>query len=283
MSIKQLQLDTSWGNLRLVGGSRAGEGTLILLPQLHLGLDPGRAHRALPPMRTVVVSHGHLDHLGGLGYWASQRYLNSMPPATLIVPEPIRSEIDALLASFARLEGGRPYEVTVVPAADGERFQLRRDMELAFFATDHWVPTLGTRLIWHKRRLRPEFSHLSEPEIVLRRQAGENLTEDVALDILTYCADSGPGLFAARPELFSAEIVLVECSFFKPADRDRAARYGHTHLEDLLPHLEEFSCRHLVVLHASRRHRLREVEAYLDDEVRPLFRGELHHLNVEWE
>ena len=283
MPTKQLQLETSWGKLRLVGGSRAGESTLILLPQLHLALDPGRAHRALPPMRTVVVSHGHLDHLGGLGYWASQRYLNSMPPAELIVPEPIEEEIRSLLANLARLEGGEPYRVTVTPATDGGRHQLRRDMELVFFSTDHWVPTLGTQIIWRKRRLRSNFAHLPEPEIARRRLAGEEVTEEVTEEILTYCADSGPGLLDTRPELFNAEIVLVECSFFKPADRDRATRYGHTHLADLKPHLEQFKCRHLVLMHASRRHRLNEVEAILDTEVRPYLEGRLHHLNVEWE
>ncbi len=283
MILRRLQLQTSWGNLRLVGGSRAGESTLILLPQLHLALDPGRIHRALPPMRTVVLSHGHLDHLGGLGHWASQRYLNSMPPADLIVPEPIEMEIRSLLATFARLEGGQPYQVTVIPATDGARHQLRRDMELAFFATDHWVPTLGTRIIWHKRRLRPELGHLTEAEIADQRRAGVEVTEEVTSEILTYCADSGPRLFETRPELFAAEVVLVECSFFKPADRDRAVRYGHTHLADLQAHIETFRCRHLVLLHASRRHRLREVEAILDSEVRPFFSGELHHLNVDWE
>ena len=96
-------------------------------------------------MRTVVVSHGHLDHLGGLGYWASQRFLNSMPPATLLVPSAIEDDIRSLLANFARLEGGRPYEVEIIPVADGSTHQLRRDMDLTFFATDHWVPTLGTR------------------------------------------------------------------------------------------------------------------------------------------
>ena len=50
-------------------------------------------------------------------------------------------------------------------------------------------------------------------------------------------------------------------------DQDRAARYGHTHIDDLKPHLETFSCRHLVLLHASRRHRMREVEASLDAEM----------------
>lgn len=283
MALARLELATSWGGLRIVGGSRAGEGTLVLLPQLHLALDPGRPHRALPPMRTAVVSHGHLDHVGALGYWASQRYLNSMPPGTLLVPRAIEDEIRDLLATFARLEGGRPYEVTVTPVDGGDRHRLRRDIELAFFATDHWVPTLGTRITWYKHRLRRELRGLSEPEIAERRASGVDVTETVSVDLLSFCADSGPALLEDRPEVFGSEVVMVECSFFKPGDRDRAARYGHTHLEDLLPHLAGMSCRHLVLLHASRRHRMREIEAILAEEVRPLLDGELHHLNVDWE
>ena len=283
MTLRHLQLDTSWGRLKLVGGSRAGEGTIVLLPQLGLGLDPGRPHRALPPMRTVVVSHGHLDHIGGLGYWASQRFLNSMPGATALVPGAIEDDVRALLADLARLEGGRPYEVEVQPVADGERYRLRRDVDLHFFATDHWVPTLGTRIIWRKRRLKAGLRHLTGPEIARRRNAGETVSEDVKISLLSYCADSGPDLFSRHPEVLDSEVVLLECSFFKPGDRDRAARFGHTHLGDLTPHLEAMPCRHLVLLHASRRHRMREIEAYLEEDVRPLFRGELHHLNVDWE
>jgi ribonuclease Z len=234
-------------------------------------------------MSTVVVSHGHLDHLGGLGYWASQRYLNSMPPATLIVPTAIADDVRTLLDVSARLEGGHPYEVTLVGVADGDRYQLRRDVELSFFATDHWVPTLGTRVIWHKKRLKPTLGHLSGPEIAQRRRKGELVTDDLTIPILAYCADSGPSLLEDHPEVFDAEVLLVECSFFKPGDRDRAARFGHTHIADLLPLLGKFGCRHLVLLHASRRHRLREVEELLNREVHPLFPGELHHLNVDWE
>ncbi len=282
MRLHHLHLDTSWGTLRLVGGSRAGEGTLILLPQLHLALDPGRPHRALPPMRTVVVSHGHLDHIGAVGYWASQRFLNSMPPATLIVPEPIVGPVHTLLDTFAELEGGHPYRVEVVPVADGARHRLRRDVELRFFATDHWVPTLGTRIIWHKRRLRPDLGHLSGPEIAERRRRGDEVTVDLALPIVAFCADSGPGIFDT-PEALDAEVVLLECSFFRPSDRDRAARYGHLHVADLAARLAELGCRHLVLLHASRRHRLREVEFLIDEQIRPGFAGEVHSLNVDWD
>ena len=283
MRLTRLQLPTSWGPLRLVGGSRAGDGTLILLPQLHLALDAGRPHRALPPMTTLVLSHGHADHLGGIAYWASQRFLQTMGPATLLAPKSIVSGISEILAAHARLEGGRPYPVDVVPVADGSRHALRRDMELVFFATDHWVPTLGARLVWRRHHLLPALADLPGEEIARRRQAGEKITEELTVDLLAYCADSGPGPLRDHPEILSAEVLLIECSFFRPADRERAARFGHMHLEDLLPWTDRFACRHLVLLHASRRHRLREVEKTLDDRLRPRLSCELHHLMVDWD
>jgi ribonuclease Z len=267
----------------VVGGSRAGEGTLILVPQLHLALDAGRAHRALPAMTTLLVSHGHVDHLGGLAYWASQRQLQSMGPARLFAPSAIAAGVENLLATHARLEGGEPYEVKVIAVEAGGRHPLRRDIDLVFFPTDHWVTTLGSRLVWRRHRLLPEFADLPGEEIARRRSSGEIVTEEIEAKLLAYCADSGPGVLADQPEALSAEVVLIECSFYRPGDRDRAARYGHMHLEDLLAAIDRLSCRHLVILHASRRHRLREVEDILDQRLRPLVDCSLHHLMIDWE
>lgn len=283
MILRTLALDTSWGSLTVAGGSRAGEGTLILLPQLRLALEGGRPHRALAPMNTLLVSHGHMDHLGGLGYWASQRYLNSMGPGTVIAPAAIADQVRGLLETFAGLEGGRPYDVTVVPVAAGDLRTLRPDVELAFFATEHWVPTLGCRVIWRTQRLLASLAGLTGDEIASRRRAGLPVTDERRIDLLAYCADSGPGLFASAPEVLAAEVLLAECSFYRAGDRDRAARFGHMHLEDLLAVADRLACRHLVLLHASRRQRLREVDRILDEQLRPQLPCALHHLMVDWE
>ena len=283
MILRTLALDTSWGSLTVAGGSRAGEGTLILLPQLRLGLEGGRPHRALAPMTTVLVSHGHMDHIGGLGYWASQRYLNSMGPGTVIAPVAIADQLRALLEALAQLEGGRPYDVTVDPVADGDQRPLRPDVELVFFATDHWVPTLGCRVIWRTQRLLASLAGLSGEEIAQRRRAGLPVTDERRVNLLAYCADSGPGLFASAPEVLAAEVLLVECSFYRTGDRDRAVRFGHMHLEDLLAVADRLACRHLVLLHASRRQRLREVDRILDEQLRSQLPCALHHLMVDWD
>jgi len=283
VKLRTLDLETSWGKLRIAGGSRAGEGTLVLLPQLRLALDPGRPHRALAPMTTALISHGHLDHVGGLGYWASQRQLNAMGPAVALAPRQIAPGIERLLELHADLEGGQPYEVEVLGITEGDSRSLRDDIRMVFFQTDHWVPTLGTRLVWTRRQLRAELVGLPGEEIARRRRAGDAISDERSVDLLSYCADSGPRLLDRHPEVLDSEVLLLECSFFRPGDRRRAETYGHLHLDDLLRISRRLSCRHLVLLHASRRHRLREVDEIISTRIRPELECGVHHLVIDWE
>jgi ribonuclease Z len=281
--VRQLGLATSWGELRLAGGSRAGEASLVLLPQFRLALDAGRPARALVPLQHVVISHGHMDHVLGLPAWASQRQLNGISGGSVYVPSAMADGVRELLSTCARLEGGKPYDVEVVPIVPGQAIELRRGVTLRFFATSHWVETLGCSLEWVRRRLLPQLVGLEGEELRRRQERGEVITEEVRTPLLAYLADTGPAVFADQPLLAEVEVLVVECTFIRPSDRERARRFGHMHLDDLKGIAPTLRNRHLVLTHLSRRHRLgpgaRAIRAALAGALRP----ELHLLNVEWE
>lgn len=279
----QLVLETSWGELRIVGGSRAGEGSVVLLPQLRLALDAGRPARVLVPLETVAVSHGHLDHLLGLPAWASQRQLQGMPPGRVLCPLELREPIAHLLALCAELEGGSPYGVEIVPVAAGDRVGLRRDVRIGFFATSHWVPTLGSVVEWTRRHLRPELAGTPAAELARLRADGAVVTVEQRTSLLAYAADSGPEVLAREPWLREVEVLILECTFLREGDRERARRFGHTHLADLVEIAPLLRNRHLVLTHLSRRHRLAQGARAIRAALAGRFAGRLHLLNKEWE
>lgn len=281
--MRQLRLDTSWGELRLVGGSRAGEASLVLLPQLRLALDAGRPARALVPLQHVVVSHGHMDHVLGLPSWASQRQLNGIPGGTVYAPASVAGPIADLLALCANLENGKPYDVAVRKVAPGDVLPLRRGFDLRFFGTSHWVETLGCCVEWVRLHLRPEFVGMGVEELRRERKAGKSITEDVRTPLLAYLADTGPEVFAEHPFLSAVEVLVVECTFLRPADRERARRFGHMHLDDVVELAPRLANRHLVLTHLSRRHRLGPGSRTIKNALAGLLRPELHMLNVEWD
>jgi ribonuclease Z len=281
--MKQLLLSTSWGDLRLVGGSRAGEASLLLLPQLRLALDAGRPARALVPMQHVVVTHGHLDHLLGLPAWASQRHLQRMPGGMVYAPHAIADQIRELLSVASRLEGGAPYDVRVEPVAPGDARPLRPGFALHFFATSHWVETIGCRLEWTRKRLRPELAELSADELRRARAAGIEISEELPASVLAYLGDTGPQVFDAHPWLASVEVLVVECTFLRPNDRERAEKFGHMHLDDLVALAPRLGNRHLVLTHLSRRHRLGPGSTAIRKALVERLTPRLHFFNVEWE
>lgn len=280
--MQRVQLATSWGSVLLVGGSRAGEGTVLLLPQLRLALDAGRPARALVPATTVCVTHTHLDHILGVPAWASQRQLQGMPPGRLVVPAPQAAALAELLQRVAALEGGGGYGVEIVEAHDGFTLPLRPGFELSFFTTTHWLPTLGCCLWWTRQHLLPELAGVPGEELARRRAGGERITKPVRVALLAYLGDTDPRVFDLHPWLAGVEVLITECTFLRAADRQRAARFGHTHIDDLAARVGALANRHLVLTHLSRRHRLatgsRELRRRLAG-----FAGRLHLLNSEWE
>ena len=244
------------------GVSIAGHESFYKLPGFRTLLEFGRAPDDVVGYSNVCVTHGHLDHIAGLAHFASRRRLADLPVARVFVPaeatEPVARWIQAS-EELERIE----YRIEVVPARPGDSVRLRADLELTVLPGLHRVPTVGYLFSEVKQKLRDEFAGLAGEEIARLRARGVEVTRREEVPLLAYPGDCGAEIFEAVPQLFRARVLLIECSFLSPEDRERASEYAHIHLDDLASRADLFENEAVVLTHFSQRYRPEEIRASL--------------------
>jgi len=248
--------------LEIEGVSIAGHESFYKVPAFRCLLEFGRAPDDVLGYGTVCLTHGHLDHAAGLAHHASRRRLTGLPPARVFAPEEAAPDLEAWLAISERLENVG-YGVHVTPAVPGRQVDLRNDLSVTFLPGRHRVPTVGYLFSEVRKKLVDELIGRPEDEIVALRIRGAEVTRREEIPLLAYPGDCSPEIFEAAPELFRARVLLVECSFLGEDDRDRARKYDHLHLDDIVERASLFQNEAIVLTHFSMRYRPEEIFAAL--------------------
>jgi ribonuclease Z len=248
--------------IEIEGVSIAGHESFYKVPAFHCLLDFGRAPEDAVGFATVCLTHGHLDHAAGLAHHASRRRLAGLPPARVIAPAEAVPDLEAWLASSERLENVG-YGVRLVPGRPGDRHLLRKDLELTVLPGRHRVPTVGFLFSEIKHKLKDEFAGRPGHEIARLRAEGVEVTRREEIPLLAYPGDCGVGIFEAAPQLFEARVLLIECSFVRPEDVERARGYGHLHLQDFVDRAGLFRNEVVVLTHFSQRYPVEEIREAL--------------------
>lgn len=250
----------TWAGIPISGVSVAGRETWFHLPTLGIAYDLGRTPSELVPVSNVFLSHAHLDHAGGLAYWASQRRLMRHPEG-IVHTEP--SAVDAwrrILALHEELEAVR-YDARVEPLAPGASVDVRKDLRVTAFRVAHRIPTLGFVASEVRRKLKPEWRPRDPHDVRAAAASGIAVAEEVTIPLVAYSGDTARGFFeSAAPEAFRAKVMLLECSFVEERHADRAGQWGHLHVSEIAEHADRFENEVLVLTHLTLRTSGEEIE-----------------------
>jgi len=250
------------GALHVIGYSVAGEETVIQVPELNICFDIGRSPYFALTSDIVCITHSHMDHIAGLGYYLSQRNFQGMKPGTILIPREIERPVDALLKCWRDVERqGTPY--TLVPMSPGQLFDVRKDFGIRAFATHHGGVSLGYAAISVREKLKPEYMGTPGPELAKMRKSGVEIQYRVEVPLVAFLGDTTAGPVFDQPDVQNAQILITEVTFFDPDHRAKAKAGKHLHVDafvDLLPKLKN---EHIIIMHVSRRSGMRRVKNIL--------------------
>jgi ribonuclease Z len=262
--------------VRIAGYSLAGEETFVLLPEMNVAFDVGRARRELLAIDHVFLSHGHMDHAAGVAYYFSQRVFLDNPPGNLYLAAHLERPVRDLLRVWADIDGHEP-PANIHVVQPGQEVALRRDLVVRPFEVNHpcrrhdrrVYPSLGFCAIEVRQKLREEFADRTGPQIVELKRRGVEITRRVELPLVAYCGDTAAGAFLEHAYVRSSRVLLLECTFYEPDHQSRARQGFHMHVRDLRDVVSRLDCEHVLLMHLSRRTSLADARAHVQRELGP--------------
>jgi ribonuclease Z len=259
--------------MTIEGYSRAAVQTYWRIPELKLGFDLGVQPWSFMATPRWFVSHTHLDHIAALPVYVARRRLMKMEPPTIYLPAPAVGDVDRLLKAFQRLDRGR-MPVELVGLEPGQEVELSRELVVSAFATKHTIPSLGF-LVWERRKkLKPEYQALTGEQIRDIRLSGVEVSAEIRLPKVAYLGDTSPAGLDAFPDVYRAEVLILEMTFVAPQERpERIHKYGHMHLDDIVARAGRFRNDWIIASHFSTRLPAATIERIatkaLPEELRP--------------
>jgi ribonuclease Z len=256
------------------GISVGGVYTSIAVPDLGIVFDAGASPRSSCGIDTILLSHGHADHVGALPAFLGIRALSGKTrPPRVIMPAEILDDLTAGLAAMSRLQRF-PLEIEAIGMVPGDELVLRGDLRVRAVRTFHPVPSLAYIIVRRVAKLRADLHGQTGPQIAARRRAGEEVSDHEDRLELAYATDTLVSALDHAPELMQARTLIVECTFLDHRKSLEAARAGcHIHLDEVIERADQFANEHIVMMHFSQLYRPDEISGILDARLPPQLRA----------
>jgi ribonuclease Z len=250
--------------LTIDGYSRAAVQTYWRVAELKIGFDLGAQPWDFMALPRYFITHSHLDHIAALPSYVARRRMMKMEEPTIYLADHSLATVDQLLRVFSRLDRGR-LPCKLVPITPNQEIEVTRELVVTTAAMRHSIPALGF-IVWERRRkLKPEFSHLSGDQIRDIKLSGTEVTHEQRIPLIAYTGDTSPAGLDDCPDMYRAKILITEMTFVAPEHRrERIHKHGHMHLDDFVDRRDDFKNELIVCGHFSVRYNEQQIRRWVD-------------------
>lgn len=244
------------------GLSIGGQETCVIFPTLKLAFDIGRCPQRAVSQDFLFISHGHMDHIGGLPMYVATRGLFSMKPPTIFVPKAIKEDVEKLFDVHRAIDQSE-LKHNLVGLDVGEEFCIRKDLKIKAFKTYHGIPSQGYVVYSVKQKLKQEYIGLPGNKIKDLKLSGVEITTTITSPEIAFTGDTTADFIVDQTnvDVLRARILVMECTFLDSTVTVEHARdYGHTHLDEVVKYADMFQNKAILLIHFSARYQVNEIE-----------------------
>ena len=202
----------------------------------------------------IAITHGHSDHVLGLpGFAGARRFGKGAPdkPWTVLYPRGARG-VETIRQTISDLWQDVVFPTTWTALDSGESHRLNGKRVLEAFAVTHVPPepAVGYRVLETRRRLKPEFGDLPQPEVerLARKHGRDQIMEEFTHVVFAHSGDAMPVEVAL---IRGADTLVHDATFLEPTDRRAPI---HASSREVFALAREANVRTLILNHLSIRY-----------------------------